>query len=112
MASNFVAHDEIERRFTNMTGYVDHSIDQIRITLIAEIRASEARTQERIEASEARTQAKLDAFRERHDVEMAQVHAEFGRIQEVLLWIAQRLPPEPIGPPPAQFLTFPDPERT
>lgn len=75
------------------------------------VRESERRIRAEIQASENRTNANLQAFRERHDVEMAQVHTEFAQIREVLMWIVQRLPPEPIGPPPAQFLKYNDIEK-
>ena len=101
MSAEFVHHEELADATDKVMNYVDLAV------------------QKYMRESERRIRAELQAFRERHDVEMAQVHAELGSIrtelggiQEMLRWIAQRLPPEPIGPPPAQFLTFPDPERT
>jgi 5-formyltetrahydrofolate cyclo-ligase len=104
MASEFIGRDEFERRLGSFTGYVDHTISQLKTFVVNEVKASESRTQKKIEAVQTSLQESLQAFRERHDVEIAQVHTEIGQIREILLWIAQRLPPEPLGPPPAQFV--------
>ena len=47
--------------------------------------------------------ADIQAFHDQYVIEMAQVHEELGRIHEMLLYIIQRLPAQPIQPPPAQF---------
>ena len=105
MAAEFVNHDELKEVSDNLIGYVDLVVDK-------SVRASEKRLRSEIQESEARLRLeilgvaeRLQDFRERHDFEMAQVHTELGRINEMLLYIVQRLPIQPIQSPPAQFLS-------
>ncbi len=96
-SAEFVTHDELENANEKIMNYVDLAVARY-------VRESERRVRAEIKASEDRTQEKINALRERFDIELGQVHAEIGHIQDALMWIMQRLPPEPLGPPPAQFV--------
>jgi|GEM_PF-5626441 len=98
MAAEYVSHDEFE--FSN-----DRLIAFVQTPIKSMVRVSERRLRTEIQDSEGRLRAELQAFRERHDVELAQIHTKLGRIHEMLLYIIQRLPAQPIQPPPAQFLS-------
>ena len=104
MSAEFVRREEFETLADQMTGYTDVAVQKY-------VRESERRIRAEMQAFRAEVRQELQAFREelqafreRHDVEMAQVHTEIAQIHEVLMWMAQRLPQEPISPPPAQFL--------
>ncbi len=100
VAAEFVNHEELESLEDRLIGYIEVAVQKT-------VRESERRVRREIET----LREDFTAFRNRHDVEMAQVHTELGqihgeiaRINEILMWIVQRLPPEPLGPPPAQFV--------
>ena len=86
MAAEFVNHQELESLEDRLVGYIEVAV------------------QKSVRESERRVRAEIQAFREHHDIELAQVHEALGRINDILMWIVQRLPPDPIGPPPAQFI--------
>jgi hypothetical protein len=96
MAAEFVRRDEFADAMTMIVG----EIRALRLSIVGLQSSVEERIQE--------VKADLQAFRERHDVELAQTHQEIGRLDEILMYVVQRLPPEPIQPPPIQFLKHED----